>query len=74
MILRTVLYFDIDDFDIKSYENEIGRELKTAEDIKRCFGIYDYFNLCMDVNIANVSFVSDNCDIDKCEEYEANLI
>ena len=70
MKLRMVSYFEFS----KEALEEYGVKDWTAEDFKNCLSFWDFVELSDYLGIADVSFVSDDCDVEKCEEYEANLI
>lgn len=70
MKLRMVSYFEISEDALKEYEVEDWN----AEDFKNYLSFYDFLDMSDYYGIADVSFVSDDCNVEKCEEYEANLI
>lgn len=70
MKLRMVSYFEVSEDTLQ----ECGIEDYKAEDFKNHLSFYDFMDISDYYGIADVSFVSDDCDVEKCEEYEANLI
>lgn len=65
MKIRMVVYFDIP-------EEELPPEYENGD--INYWGIYDFLDLSQYLGIADVSYVSDDCDVEKCQEYEENLI
>lgn len=70
MKLRMVSYFEVSEETLQEYEIEDWK----AEDFKNHLSFWDFLEMSDYYGIADVSFVSDDCDVEKCEEYEANLI